>query len=74
MSGVIDQHGVQWEHCCACEKFIRMEDLGYQRPCAKYKYGRDLCIDCVRTGIESGEIEFDEIQPSHNWLISERLT
>lgn len=46
MSGVIDEDGQQWEHCNGCTKFIRIEDLLYEQPTMKYRYGRDLCPPC----------------------------
>jgi len=47
MSGVIDEDGQQWEHCNGCTRFVRIEDLGYEQPTARFKYGRDLCPDCL---------------------------
>lgn len=29
MSGVIDNNGQQWEHCCQCGQFVRFEALRY---------------------------------------------
>jgi hypothetical protein len=47
MSGIIDEKGIQWEHCNECTKFTKLDNLGYEPPTRKYKYGRDLCIDCT---------------------------
>lgn len=49
MSGVISADGTQWERCndtrCG-HKWVRLEDLHYERPSAEYKHGRDLCRTC----------------------------
>lgn len=71
MSGVIDADGTQWEHCCACKGLFKMKNLGYQKPTAEFKYGRDLCITCVDKGIRSGEIKFEEVQPAETWQVTE---
>lgn len=63
MSGVIDGAGVQWEHCSACHKFVRIENLGYEPPSATYEYGRDLCITCV-----NAHPDIESIQPAASWL------
>jgi hypothetical protein len=47
MSGVIDSSGQQWEHCNGCTKFVRIQELGYEQPSHKFRYGRDLCPDCL---------------------------
>ena len=49
MSGVIDDDGQQWEHCCKCHNFVRIQDLVYftrldtdpEEHC-----GYDLCWRC----------------------------
>lgn len=57
MSGVIDENGVQWEHCHGClgegtpdyserGKWVRIDDLVYERPSIEFPYGRDLCWEC----------------------------
>lgn len=72
MSGVIDSKGQQWEHCGCCGKFIKFpQNLGYEKPTAKWKYGRDLCVSCVDTGIRAGEIEFENIIPAPSWQVTE---
>ena len=48
MSGVVDEHGQQWEHCTACRVFIEIEKLGYELPSPEHKYGRDLCPECMK--------------------------
>jgi len=47
MSGVIDTDGTQWERCNGCGEFVNMDDLRYEQPSEKFKYGRDLCIKCI---------------------------
>lgn len=47
MSGVIDEDGQQWEHCDGCTKFVKIEELLYEQPTGRYKYGRDLCKKCM---------------------------
>ncbi len=66
MSGVID-NGVQWEHCNGDGKFFRLDDLGYEKPSKKFKYGRMLCVKCVDAGIRSGIIDFNDIVPAKTW-------
>lgn len=46
MSGVIDENGVQWEHCAVCGEFVRIEDLLYEPPSVRFKYGRDIGPCC----------------------------
>lgn len=46
MSGVIDENGVQWEHCNVCGGWVNIDDLGYLRPDEDYKYGLDICGTC----------------------------
>lgn len=46
MSGVIDNNGVQWEHCNECTNYVRIDLLMYEQPSADHKYGRDLCKTC----------------------------
>lgn len=69
MSGVIDEDGTQWEHCNGCTgegtedfsergKWVRIEDLTYEKPSEKYPYGRDLCFDCAMKSNQE-EIEFE---------------
>lgn len=47
MSGVIDEHGQQWEHCNHCNKFIEIEKLltGYSPKWPNYEWV-DLCPTC----------------------------
>lgn len=47
MSGVIDDNGQQWEHCCSCGKFVKIQKLWYEKPSKQYQYGRDLCNACA---------------------------
>ena len=46
MSGVIDENGVQWEHCTECLGWVRYEDLKYEAPTTQHPHGRDLCPRC----------------------------
>jgi hypothetical protein len=72
MSGVIDGNGQQWEHCGCCNTFIRFpQNLGYEKPTKRWKYGRDICVKCVDKGIRAGEIEFENIVPAKEWRVYE---
>lgn len=69
MSGVIDHKGQQWEHCCGCGKLVRFpQNLGYEVPTPAYEYGRDLCVECVDSGIRSGAVRFENINPAPEWV------
>jgi hypothetical protein len=46
MSGVIDEDGQQWERCNGCARFVRFEELKYEQPTTRFRYGRDLCRAC----------------------------
>jgi hypothetical protein len=47
MSGVIDKTGQQWEHCCQCGDFTKLEELHYAYSPAWPKYmAVDLCDAC----------------------------
>lgn len=67
MAGVIDEKGVQWEHCCGCGGMFRMDALGYEKPTAKFQFGRDLCVVCVDAGIRNRSIRFRNIRPAATW-------
>lgn len=71
MAGVIDKNGVQWEPCNKCGKYIRIEQLGYLCPSDAHKFGLDICVVCVDTGIRSGEFNFEDIRPGLGWLVTE---
>ncbi|MGV0986778.1 MAG: hypothetical protein ACOYB2_19700 [Limnohabitans sp.] len=47
MSGVIDENGVQWEHCNVCGAFVRIEELLYEDPTPAHPYGLDVCPTCA---------------------------
>ena len=47
MSGVIDENGTQWEHCNLCGEFVKLPELGYEKPTKRWPYGRMVCIQCV---------------------------
>ncbi len=68
MSGIIDEHGQQWEHCNVCNKFIAIETLGYVKPRTNHPYGTDICASCANKQIRSREIRFDQIQPAADWI------
>lgn len=70
MSGVIDEHGQQWEHCHGCGGWVKLEDLGHMMQNPKHPYGLDLCVKCVDTGIRIGAIEFNEIVPAESWKVT----
>lgn len=68
MAGVIDSKGQQWEHCGDCGEFRRFpQALGYEKPTAKWQYGRMLCVKCVDRGIKRGEILFENVVPAPTW-------
>lgn len=48
MSGVIDEQGIQWEHCNICGDFERIDQLQYDPPSTSYPHGRDVCRKCWR--------------------------
>jgi hypothetical protein len=47
MSGVIDDNGQQWEHCCHCGNFTKIQDLvtGYSPKWPNYPWV-DMCKNC----------------------------
>lgn len=47
MAGVIDGHGQQWERCNNCEKWVKIQDLCYEKPSLNFDCGRDLCPNCA---------------------------
>lgn len=63
MSGVIDEHGVQWERCSECSAWTRLEDLGYQPYSAKWQGPCDICIECAN---EAPNIQ--DIEPAASWI------
>lgn len=67
MSGVIDEHGQQWEHCNVCEKFIQIETLGYLETLMD-GHGVDICMECADKQVRAGEIQFDRVQPGAGWV------
>jgi len=71
MSGVIDERGQQWERCCGCLGWKRIEDLGYVQPSVHHPYGIDLCVECVDTSIQLEMVPFEAIVPSVNWVVTE---
>ena len=64
MAGVVDSNGVQWEHCNGCGSFVKLHDLGFQRPCSEYLTGRDLCLKCVNA---LSQFQLRRVQPAVNW-------
>lgn len=62
MSGVIDENGVQWEHCGVCGEFVDIRTLSYEQPSERFKYGRDIGPCCVN------------LTPEQQDAISERAT
>jgi hypothetical protein len=63
MSGVIDEHGQQWEHCSVCTGWVRIEDLGYEPPSPQFTCGRDICLKCT-----NAHPDIERIKPSPNWV------
>lgn len=70
MSGVIDDNGVQWEHCNDCGKFVRLTNLGYLKPSEAYPHGKDLCVRCVDAGIQGRQYLFHNIVPASSWKVT----
>ena len=64
MSGIIDEKGVQWEHCNQCGRLVRLSNLGYLPPNKVHKHGLDLCIDCVN-GLSQSMLR--KVQPAIEW-------
>jgi hypothetical protein len=46
MSGVMDEHGQQWEHCSLCREFVKIQDLEYEEASEAFPFGLDLCPSC----------------------------
>ena len=67
MCGIIDEKGRQWERCCECNRFTLFSMLGYQKPCAEHKHGRDLCVICADKLILSRRVDFNNIVPAKAW-------
>lgn len=67
MSGVIDDNGVQWEHCNGCGKWVRIDNLGYLQPTAQHGSGLDLCVDCVDTLLRTRIVKFKQVTPAPSW-------
>jgi hypothetical protein len=67
MSGVIDKHGVQWEHCTICSSWVRLEELGFLPPrtILKYPHGADVCMLCANDN--QGLIR--HVQPGKSWQL-----
>ena len=60
--GIIDDNGVQWEHCSICTQFTRYNLLGYEPPSEQYEHGRDICIDCTNK-----HPDIESIEPAPGW-------
>ncbi len=63
MSGVIDEKGMQWEHCNICGKLVRLTNLGYERPSTAYPHGRDIGICCI-----SKVPDIEQVNPAPTWV------
>jgi hypothetical protein len=60
MSGVVDEHGQQWEKCHTCGNYVRFPDnLGYT---AEYK--AHICIKCVN---KLPQKEMEAVIPAPGW-------
>jgi len=46
MAGVVDIHGVQWEHCSVCTEMIPFDELKYRQPNENFEFGVDQCEFC----------------------------
>ena len=62
MSGVIDENGVQWEHCNVCGEMVRLDNLGYL-PKSEEHVGVDICLACTN---KSEWLE--EVVPAKKWI------
>ena len=67
MSGVIIDD-VQWERCNHCSRFVRMSNLGYEKPSPQRPHGRDLCVTCVDHLIHALYLRFDHVRPAVSWV------
>jgi hypothetical protein len=65
MSGVIDERGVQWEHCNVCTQFKRIESLGYLPPNTTHPHGADICVDCAN---KLPQELLDSVVPAASWI------
>lgn len=65
MAGVIEDKGVQWEHCDACGESVRLDNLGYQPKSRANPYGRDLCMSCVN---KLSHWHMARVTPAASWL------
>lgn len=63
MSGVIDDKGIQWEHCNVCGKWVRLDDLGLDPTDTHHKGGCDICLECVNK-----HPNIEAIQPAKAWV------
>ena len=75
MSGVIDEDGVQWERCNRCAGFTRFENLCYEEPTDEFRFGRDLCEDCVNAMLNGGPtiLPTDQLRDQLSQEESERI-
>lgn len=64
MSGIIDNNGIQWEHCNVCGASTELSNLGYLPPNKNYAHGLDICIKCVNTLSQS---DIRKVIPSTSW-------
>ena len=63
MSGIIDDAGVQWEHCNICTKFVQLDRLGFEHPSPDYQYGRMVCIKCI-----DKVVDIELVDPAASWV------
>ena len=64
MAGIIDEKGIQWERCTCCNKWARIDNLGYAPPSKQHPHGQDLCITCVNNLPQQ---QLRKIQPATSW-------
>ena len=71
MSGVIDENGVQWEHCNICGNMVKLEDLGFIPTWKTHSHGVDVCVKCVDKLIKERKIAFNKVVPAKTWKVYE---
>jgi len=47
--GKTDKFGQKWMRCDACKNWEVIQGLHYEKPTMEFKYGRNICIDCMES-------------------------
>lgn len=67
MAGIVDDKGVQWEHCNFCAAWVRLPNLGYLKPSKAHPHGADICVKCVDAGLRAKKFRFGYVVPAPEW-------